>query len=252
MKKIDINEIQGILLAMGKNICNILDKNNMPYIIAFGTLLGAVRHKGFIPWDDDFDIFLFEDTYDEAIRLLKKELSKNYFVEDSESEPLYFHSWAHIKDLSTIAVCEQFPQDNIYSHKGLSVDLYKLREMDESQVDLYRLKENKEYQTRKYKVGLITEEKYMSFLQEINTKIRQEELTIRNDINGKKVFGMVLNERLIYYEDVFPLVKYRFENEFFWGPHNYDNVLSQFYGDYMSLPSIDKRIPHYSQVELID
>ena len=97
-EQIDIKRVQKVLLEMGTAVASILEANSIPYMITYGTLLGAVRHKGFIPWDDDFDFYLFDDTYDDAIEILRSELPKNMFLEDSKSEPLYFHGWAHVKD----------------------------------------------------------------------------------------------------------------------------------------------------------
>ena len=68
-----LKKVQGRLLEMAKSICSILEKNDIPYMLAVGTLLGAVRHQGFIPWDDDFDIFIFDDVYEDAIKCLRKE-----------------------------------------------------------------------------------------------------------------------------------------------------------------------------------
>ena len=68
--KEDIKVVQKELLKMGKAVCDILEKNQIPYFIALGTLLGAVRHQGFIPWDDDFDLFLFDNSYEKAINCL--------------------------------------------------------------------------------------------------------------------------------------------------------------------------------------
>ena len=70
----DIKRVQNRLLEMAKATAAILEKNNIPYQIAFGTLLGAVRHGGFIPWDDDFDFLLFDDSYDKATEALAREL----------------------------------------------------------------------------------------------------------------------------------------------------------------------------------
>ena len=72
MISFDIKRVQERLLKMAKEIASILEDHDIPYQIAFGTLLGAVRHKGFIPWDDDFDFFLFDDSYEKAMEVLQK------------------------------------------------------------------------------------------------------------------------------------------------------------------------------------
>ena len=201
MKQLTIQESQDRLLEMGKAIHAVLTKHNISYMITFGTLLGAIRHGGFIPWDDDFDIFLFDSEYESAIKFLKQELPTEMFVEDSDSEPLYFHSWAHVKDKRTIAFCEQFPQDNIYSHKGLSIDLYRAFPMLESEVNLFRLEENLKYQTRKKKIGLISDKEFDIISAKINEEISEEKN--KNAFSDREVLGMVMNERLIYSDFVF-------------------------------------------------
>ena len=127
MKNLSIKEIQAHLLKMAIAVKNILEESGIPYFITYGTLLGAVRHQGFIPWDDDFDFYLLEDSYDYAIKILKERLPAKYFVEDEESEPLYFHGWAHVKDCSTEVDFTLYPQDGLYNCKGLSIEslLYK-------------------------------------------------------------------------------------------------------------------------------
>lgn len=149
--KNELNKVQKRLLEMGKVIAGILEHNDIPYMVTFGTLLGAVRHGGFIPWDDDFDLFLFDDTYEKAMMVLEKELPSDMFLENSKSEPLYFHSYAHVKDLGTVTSCRLFPQDGLYSHKGLSIDLYKAVPMKESELDKFIIQEHIKYLKRECK-----------------------------------------------------------------------------------------------------
>jgi lipopolysaccharide cholinephosphotransferase len=84
---------------MASIIEEILDRHGIPHMLAFGSLLGAVRHRGFIPWDDDFDFLIFNEYYSEAIEVLRTELPDDCFLEDEKTEPKYFHAWAHVKDL---------------------------------------------------------------------------------------------------------------------------------------------------------
>lgn len=244
----DIKRIQKRLLDIALSVSTILETYNIPHMITFGTLLGAVRHEGFIPWDDDFDFFLFDDTYDEAIELLRKELPNNLFLEDGKSEPLYFHGWAHVKDLYSEVICDEFPQDSLYKHHGLSVDLYKCTEIFESDLLKFRTEEHIAYLERKLNHNFITSEDYTNKVDELR-RILDESPHLGSK---KRILGMNLPEEKMYIEDVFPLKKYKFEDCVFFGPNNADKILTQFYGNYMSLPPEDKRIPHYSKVVFLD
>ena len=101
----DIRRTQNRLLEMAKQVTAILDKHNIRYTMYYGTLLGAIRHKGFIPWDDDFDLGVLDEQYDEGMEWLRMEMPESLFLEDGKSEPLYFHAWAHVADLKTMAKC---------------------------------------------------------------------------------------------------------------------------------------------------
>ena len=79
----DIVKTHKRLLAMAQEIKKIFEKNNVTYSITFGTLIGAVRHQGFIPWDDDFDFIIFKDEYTKAIDALRDNLPSDFFLEDS-------------------------------------------------------------------------------------------------------------------------------------------------------------------------
>ena len=247
-KQANIKEIQNRLSQMGSIIANIFEKHHIPHMITFGTLLGAVRHGGFIPWDDDFDFFLFDDSYDTAIEILRKELPDHLFIEDAKSEPLFFHGWAHVKDLNSEAFCEQFPQDNLYSHHGLSVDLYRCKRMKMSELCDWRQTQAKAYLERKLLHNLITKDDYKKKLDNLSHKIEEEEQGTKN--SDTEIFAMAVKERYMKSEDIFPLKRYKFNNHEFWGPCNAVSILSHFYGEYMNLPEEKDRIPHYNKVFL--
>jgi len=233
---------------MAKSVTHILEEHDIPYMITFGTLLGAVRHKGFIPWDDDFDIFLFDDSYEKALEVLGNGLPASLFLENELSEPLYFHGFSHVKDAHTIALCKQYPQDNLYSHKGLSIDLYKAVRMRDCDLNQFLLKETLSYYERRHKVGSMSLQEFEQRSMSVKTKLDNlQEEQYRRDI-----FGMALPERFMEIDSVLPLKKYPFADTFFFGPSDPDKLLRSFYGDYMKLPPVENRVPHYDVVSLID
>ena len=78
--KITVRDIQLVLLDMAKDIDEICKRNNIPYFLNGGSALGAVRHQGFIPWDDDFDIGMMYKDYVRFIKVLKEELPKEKYT----------------------------------------------------------------------------------------------------------------------------------------------------------------------------
>ena len=244
----DIKRIQGRLLLMAKTIAGVLEEYNIPYMLSYGTLLGAVRHKGFIPWDDDFDFYLFDDTYDTAIRVLCDKLPDWLFVEYAGSEPLYFHAWAHVKDLKSEVSYVAYSQDNFYAHKGLIVDLYKATAVKRCELQAWLDEENEKYIERRRSKGLISSEDYEKRKADLN----QNRLTADKGQNTGQdiVYGMINAYSHKYMEpsDIFPLIKAPFEDTFFFIPANADEILSDIYGDYMTLPPEGERKGHLGEV----
>lgn len=247
---VDVKRVQDTLLLMAKSIASILEQHSIPYMIAFGTLLGAVRHQGFIPWDDDFDFYLFDDTYDEAIKYLRNELPDTMFLEDEKSEPLYFHGWAHVKDMNSEAVSQLFPQDSLYAHKGISIDLYRTKEMDIRNLENFLNEENQRYIERRKRKGLINDEEYNRRIEKLKHN-KASGVSYKNNYN---VFNLVPVYKCHFMksDSIFPLKRYKFEEFEFLGPNNADDILTSIYGNYMELPPIEKRRCHYSSVIFFD
>ena len=250
----DVKRVQDKLLDMAIKIRNVLEANDIPYVLAFGTLLGAVRHKGFIPWDDDFDYFLFDDSYEQALAVLRKELPEDMFVEYFDSEPLYFHAWGHVKDKNSVVFSELFPHDNLYQHKGISVDLYRLKRIKEEEEALYRTEEYIKYLDRRKKFNFVDQDYYnekMEKLQPAFLEAKKKYESFHGE--SREIYAALCNSGVrLYPDEVFPLKKYEFEGEYFFGPNNSDVFLRMCFGDYMQLPPVEKRKSHYSSVEFLE
>ncbi len=239
------------LYYVAKSVIAVLEKHNIPYSLAYGTLLGAVRHQGFIPWDDDFDLWLFNDSYNEAIEALRNELPDDVFLEDEKSEPNYFHGWAHAKDLRSEVTYDRFPQDAAYKHHGLQIDLFRCTLMKESEIWKFFDNENRKYLDRRKSKGLMSDEEYNVRME----KLRQDE-EAHASFNGnpdKNVYTFVDERKYIDEEGVFPLVRYKFMDSEFLGFNDADKILTAFYGDYMKLPPVEDRVrlQHHGTVRFL-
>ena len=237
---------------------DILETNDIPYIMTYGTLLGAVRHKGFIPWDDDFDFFIFDERYDAAIALLKKHLPNDMMIEDKETEPNFFHGWARLKDKKTIVNYALSNDNYLYLNKGLGVDLFRPKKMKEFEEQKYRILEHLAYLRRKIDLGIRSESELSDRIEGLKLLLKKEEDSIakkgylqRFQAPDVYTFSSIVPSRY-YLNDLFPLKKYEFEGTYFYGPNNPGPFLTCCYGDFMKLPPVEQRRVHSHDVIFLD
>lgn len=244
----DLRRLQCRLLEIAVAARDVLEGHDIPYMIAYGTLLGAVRHGGFVPWDADLDFFLFDDTYDSAIDLLRGELPDGMFLEDATTEPKYFHAWAHIKDLRSECTGRNNPPGDSYEHRGIQMDLYRSKRLKRGELDAYLIQENHAYIQRRKDVGLMSNDEYIRRMKSADM------CTWESDEDSDTVgYTMIIpyKSRFMSEREAFPLKRYRFEGYEFWGPNSADSILRGIYGDYMSYPPLEKRIPAIEKVRFL-
>ena len=120
MKPISDTELKSIQLEIMKHVHNFCESNHINYSLAYGSLLGAIRHKGFIPWDDDIDIVMLRKDHERFLQLYPKH-SDLYKVHSLESDPNYAYAFAKVSDPRTLLV-ENVNAQNI----GVNIDVFPL------------------------------------------------------------------------------------------------------------------------------
>jgi lipopolysaccharide cholinephosphotransferase len=246
--KQDIEKIQGRLLEMAICVRNILDRNGIPYFISYGTLLGAVRHGGFIPWDDDFDLFLFDESYDRAVDILESELPSHLIVHNKKNDPLYFKAWSMIRDIKTEVIDAGLyhPNNTRLAFQCLALDLYRMKRMPKNSVPIYKNDEAIAFFNRKFELGLIDDAVRNKEVEALEIARRKLLIDRSNDKDETEVFAfMIALRRPFTIEEILPLKDMVLEGETFKGPASSDAVLSSSYGNYQLIPAYSDRKSHY-------
>lgn len=256
-----VKKVQQIQYKMLKIVAEICEKNDIIFYLAYGTLLGSVRHRGFIPWDDDLDIMLPRKDYDRLMIALEKELPDEYWVQNYNTDSQYWQPYAKVRDKRTIY--KERGQEKMDDDKcGVWLDIFPLEYCDASRkwsLDL-----------RKYLVKIISFSlrrrefnfKYSSFSRRYVPVLIIMELFSKKSLKRiqERLLRTVKQEKARYLVDitagyalektVYPLewfgenAKLQFGDEYYTVPCKYQEVLTLIYGNYMELPPEDKRKGH--------
>lgn len=219
-----------------KVIHNICEKNNINYFIEAGTLLGAVRHKGFIPWDDDADVAMFREDYEKFLEIAPEELPHDLFLQTEKTDAAYNHltSPCKIRCNDTITLSVAYSKN---VHNGIWVDVFPI---DNLPVNTEVLENQKmiayELWMNSHKISFEEKQKIFKKMQEMN---------LENSLYSSYGVECVSRGDYIFNNNSLKdKVKYEFEGELFYGPRDYDEYLTNMFGNYMKLPPIEKQKPH--------
>ena len=265
-----LKKYQNEILKMTEDIIELLDENGIDYSLSGGSVLGAVRHEGFIPWDDDIDLNILRRDYQKLIDIFSHH--DKYYVQTPIQYPEIGILVTQIRKKGTVArrqfdwnvnpcglSIDLYIVENTYDNKlfrifhGLlsegmsfivsSVRTYKNRELPD---EIEKLESrNIKYKTLKYIVGFICQcipmSYWLKWTDKVNAMCKNESSKyVTNPTARKHFFGELLERN--------DLAKYRkqaFENHSWKIPYNYKKYLSKVYGeDYMLEPPVDKRERH--------
>ena len=211
-----MQQCDGLLLAIFDKVCK---KHGLTYWLTYGTLLGAVRHQGFIPWDDDMDVAMPRENFDKLLPILKTEFEEQGFTISDFDSPGYLIGFGY-QHLKTGTWLDVFPVDTYSSSQELS----QVEEQLKPKIDEYRLLYNREKDT--HDAAYFDAQRQECFVTKGDYKILYHGLEYGWD------------EYLMYEEkDVYPLVSLDFEGYSFPVPRHYDMYLRRIFGNYMSFPN---------------
>lgn len=239
LKKVELN-----LLTEFDKICK---KHSIKYSLTFGTLLGAVRHKGFIPWDDDIDVMMTREDYNKFLKVAN-ELPKNLFFQNNKTDCFKFDIFmaAKIRDNNS-----KVEFDKKY-HSGAFIDIFVLDKFSSNKIPksiqklFYLFLRFVQYREKDDKKNIFKIIKISKILEKIFIRISANK-------NYKNFYWYWLKKSLfLSYNDIFPLREVEFEKKYFSAFRRTSYLLKFLYGDYMKLPPIEKRIGGHANLDNVE
>ena len=256
MKEItSLDEIKSIELSIMKKIHKLCEEEGIVYYLSFGSLIGAVRHNGFIPWDDDIDLYLPRPDYNKLVKIIKKkgpQMGLNYANPFSKIH--YGRNLTKVFDTTTYLIEPDYRTDDPI---GVFVDLWPLDGTPNNRIlrKIYLVRAH-----LKKKVILASSMKYndkYSILKKMEIRVAgvfnhsklvrsMERMARKYSFNKSEYVFSYAAQDAVYKRELFnKRILWKFEDTELYIPAEYDKILRLEFGDYMKLPPIEQRVAHH-------
>ncbi|MBQ8337636.1 MAG: LicD family protein [Oscillospiraceae bacterium] len=262
--KYDIDKLHETLAELTDYVFKVCEENNLTCLMIYGTVLGAYRHKGFIPWDDDMDLALPREDYEKFVEIMKQK-KDGYSIQNEDNEPNYFLPFAKVRKDGTLFV--EKITEGLYQNNGAFVDIFPLDAISETTSLTRRLKTKYlsylkhilKYNSCKklYAEKMGTARKVVEEIMSIPAKIfsnrailkHMTRIKIADSKRGEAKYLVEYDapdsKNTFSYDIYFPSRKMEFEGRSYSVPGKTEEYLTHLYGkDYMQLPPEEKRRTH--------
>lgn len=255
-----LQHIKNVELLILKDFIDICDKNKLDYYLFFGTEIGAVRHQGFIPWDDDIDVMMFREDYEKFLKIMEDLGSEKYTVFDIRYDEQYFFQFGRLSLNGTYWA--EYWDSQVDFKLGIHIDLFILDKVPNNKIKrlLYMRRclllcklcsiSSIKIDEGSAIVKLIANSMHSVFnLVGLTPKYYQKKLLnlFRKYENKDCRYwaDLTMNEQPYFkMEDFKPAKKVKFEDICANIPNNQEATLGQIFGDYMQLPPEEDRVAH--------
>ncbi|MBD5338811.1 MAG: LicD family protein [Bacteroides sp.] len=250
-----LRDTQLRMLEMLQFIDRICNENNIPYWLSSGTCLGAVRHGGFIPWDDDVDIEMMEKDYRRFSSIVQEIKDSDYVLQTSETDSAYFPKFGKLRDTNSI-IREKYQTDHQYKYNGLFIDIFPMKESSSKRI----------HRLGYYPLLLVTFGlPKLYYTKTLTTYIQKLGHIIINSVNViLGIFQLIGKKKYIRHvspnfyslprvkNEIFPLQRVLFENIYLPVPGNVGAYLIRLFGsNYMELPPLEKVKKHIAHIKIL-
>ncbi len=264
MKGIDIEEMQKIELEILNCFSKFCEKHNLRYFLSNGTLLGAIRHKGFIPWDDDVDVYMPRNDYMTFLQLAGSSLGEHYILRTPYNSKKYIYTYTKLYDDRTILI--EWPETVRYQI-GVYIDIFPVDGLPDSitEINDYFIKIRK--LIRKNWLFILAGKRY-TYDTRLSRKVYGYMIVFLAWLMGKKFYFKKLDKlarsfdfeksnyvalsvagygevEIIKQSGFAACKKVQFENNFFNAPAGYHEYLTSLYGDYLKLPPKEEQVKRH-------
>lgn len=250
----ELRELQLFELDILKEFDRICRNNQLQYFLACGTLLGAIRHQGFIPWDDDIDVYMPYEDYIKFAKICEKEINSEYYFQSRNENPQNFIYWNRIGRNNTTSI--DLSLANIHMQWGICIDIFPLFPYsDDEKIIQKRTHWFKRYELLSLKYLHLKTADSVKGVARLKKKIHG----IFNDKTNLKLFHYYETKLGTEFQDDSLYMDYecskicggfkkewfskpcemKFEDSYFYVPNGYHEYLTAVYGDYM-MPPKDK------------